>query len=457
LRTAERIVREPPGTVAWIERNALSMGDPRVRSRLALSVFVVLLCAALASCKDCGGPEPKKDAAPSASVPSATTSVAPPVEAAAPPPLDAATTSAADATVPGDGGVSSCRLAYGPAEQPFRGPASMLASGTELRLVANDSGKPKVYTIAITPPPAKGAPPVVPPPPASFVGMRWPACEVAGHFAYCQAPGGLIYRTTLGMSDTKQIAKSKSGTRIAAASVGNDHSVVAYLEAHVTTEGQMLQAFAVLDVGEPVRLSEDGAGATTLRVVARGDHAIASYLDTRTAMVPLHARPIRAKANGDIQLGADSVLFVGGAPERGVDLTLAQTAQKLFVLVPLPRDAADFGMAAVEIRDPPADNVGAVWSPYPNGLDPAPIAAAPAAGGAGPAWVARMRTRERAPSAPRVLELGRLDDAGAFTSLGVIMEGKRVTDVAIVADAPGSVWILYGDSTATWLERRVCP
>ena len=29
-------------------------------------------------------------------------------------------------------------------------------------------------------------------------------------------------------------------------------------------------------------------------------------------------------------------------------------------------------------------------------------------------------------------------------------------DVAIAADSFGSVWIVYGDSNATWLERRVC-
>jgi hypothetical protein len=56
-----------------------------------------------------------------------------------------------------------------------------------------------------------------------------------------------------------------------------------------------------------------------------------------------------------------------------------------------------------------------------------------------------------------VLELGRLDAAGAFASLGVIATGKRITDLAIAADPFGAVWVLYGDATATWLERRVCP
>src|SRR5690348_1909785 len=38
----------------------------------------------------------------------------------------------------GDAGTSTCRLVYGPAEQPFRGPAAMMIVGQELRLVAND-------------------------------------------------------------------------------------------------------------------------------------------------------------------------------------------------------------------------------------------------------------------------------------------------------------------------------
>ena len=43
------------------------------------------------------------------------------------------------------------------------------------------------------------------------------------------------------------------------------------------------------------------------------------------------------------------------------------------------------------------------------------------------------------------------------TSLGAIATGKSITDVSIVRDSFGSVWVLYGDTTATWLERRVCP
>ncbi|MBX3205864.1 MAG: hypothetical protein KF764_12395 [Labilithrix sp.] len=412
----------------------------------------------LASCKSCDDPPKERaDAGPAPSTP-----VPPPsADAAAPAAQDAA--AAADEPY-GDAGVSACRLVYGPAEQPFRGPAALEVAGHELRLVANDAGKPRVYPVPIAPLPPKNAPSLVPPRPSTFTGMRWPPCELAGRFVYCQAPGGAIVRSVAkgrgpddgsGASSSRTIAKSRSGTRIAAASLGADHSVVAFLDVRRTTEGEMLQAFVALDEREPVRLSEDGAGATTLRFLPRGETPVAVYLDTRTAMVPVHARVLSLR-EGDLSLGSDAVLFVGGAPERGIDFAAAPVGDKGLAFVPIPRETIDFGVATLVIDDPPKDDVGAVWSHYPNGLDPAPIAAAPSRDGKH-AWVARVRPREKAPGSPRILELGRADAAGTFSSLGEIASGQRVTDVAVVEDGAGAVWVLYGDTTITWLERRACP
>lgn len=354
-----------------------------------------------------------------------------------------------------EAGTSSCRLAYGPAEQPFRGPAALSIAGNELRLIANDAGKPRLYPIHIT---AKGAPPIAVPRPSTFTPMRWPPCEIAGRFVYCQAPGGSITRTTLSASGTsresKTIAKSRAGSRIAAASLGPNHSVVAYLDVRRTTEGNMLQAFVVLDDQVPVRLSEEGAGATTVRFLPRGETAISVYLDTRTSMVPVHARSLSVHEN-DLVIGNDAVVFVGGAPERGIDFAVASAKTRGFAFVPMPRDMTDFGMATLPIDDPPKDDVAAVWSRYPNGLDPAPLAAAPARDGQG-AWLVRIRPREEAVGSARILELGRVDTGGVFTSYGEIAPGNGVTDMALIEDGTGSVWILYGDATITWLERRVC-
>jgi hypothetical protein len=122
-------------------------------------------------------------------------------------------------------------------------------------------------------------------------------------------------------------------------------------------------------------------------------------------------------------------------------------------------------MAAIALFDPPKVDVPAVWSYYPNGLDPAPIGATTQAADPSGAWVARARPRESAVGSPQVVELGRVDAGGAFTSFGTLGEFPLVTDIAIASDRVGSVWIAYGVASAdadgirrrTWLERRVCP
>jgi hypothetical protein len=418
---------------------------------LAAASLAILACDR--SCSRDGG---EADAgAAEAAVADATTTEAPadaprdPQDAEAPAPVDAAASAVTDA------GPSPCRRVYGPTAPPFRGPAALVMTDAALELVANDDGKPRVHRVPVTAPPAQA---VVPPPAEPELAARWPACAVAGRRAYCQAPGGAIYRTTLGASDAKEIARSRSGTSIAAAPLGAERGVVAYLQSHATSEGETLEAFATVDEGAPVRLSAEGAGATLVKLVPRGSAAVAVYLDARAAMLPVHARPVSSGGGpGGLSLGEDAVLFLGGPPERGIDFAVAGAGRRLFALVPMAREITDFGMAVIPVGDPPKDDVAASWSFYPNGLDPAPIAATLALGETGRAWVARVRPREQEPTSPRVLELGRLDAQGAFESLGAIADGSRIRDLALAVDRFGAVWILYGNAHLTWLERRVCP
>lgn len=409
--------------------------------------------AHLASCGQCGGRAGATDAAPvgvdatgddAARAPGASASDASDASdafALAPVSADAAV------VAPSDAGPSSCRLVWGPAEQPFRGPATLAVTPTELRVVGNEDGKPHVYTVPITPPPkAASAPPSVP---DTFASMRWPPCEVGGRFVYCQAKGGAVTRTTLGASDTKEIAKSRAGTRIAAAPLGADHSVVAFLDTRRTSEGETLQAFALLDDAAPTRLSDEGAGANDVHFVPRGEGAVAVYLDQRTGMAPVHARTVSRRGK-ELGLGPDVVLFISGPPEANIDFSVAHGAGGDFVLMPTSRETTEFGVATIPVGDPLKGDVPVTWSLYPNGLDPAPIAAAGA-------YVARVRPLDKAPASPRVLELGRLDEKGTFASLGSLGEAPKTLHVAMAADAHGALWILHADPRRTRLERRVCP
>jgi len=94
-----------------------------------------------------------------------------------------------------------------------------------------------------------------------------------------------------------------------------------------------------------------------------------------------------------------------------------------------------------------------IWSAYPNGLDPAPIAATRMGK---ERFVARVRPEGRQARAPRVLELGSLEADGTFVSLGFVPTRGSPTYVAIAGDK-GALWLSWVDDAGAWIERRACP
>ena len=68
-----------------------------------------------------------------------------------------------------------------------------------------------------------------------------------------------------------------------------------------------------------------------------------------------------------------------------------------------------------------------------------------------------VRPVEARPDSPRGVEIGKLDDKGAFTAHGLLSPTGKVTNLAVAVDAIGTLWIYYTDAMGSWLERRVCP
>ena len=418
-----------------------------------------LLIASLATgaCKT--PPEARKDA--SASVPSAPSAV-PSVSSTQPSAktaevardasvLDAAPAggSASGAGL-GDAGASSCKLLYGPQEQPFHGAASIAQEGSRLAVVANDSGRARAFGVLLPP----LSPQVVPAPELVFEPMSYPPCELAGKSTYCLGRSGAVRKIT-GPTE-REVAKARPYTRIAAAPLGEGHSVVAYLVEKTTSEGLMLQAFAVLDDGEPIRLSDEGSGATQIALVPVGEKAMALYLDARTAMTPVHAREVSLGQGGKLALGTDVVLAVSGPAERGVSLVGGRMKDATFALVPIPQDVTTFGMTVLSVSSPPKDDIKPKVSLYANGLDPAPLAATRSET-LDRVYVARVVPESSARGAPHSLELGHLMADGTFVSHGMVARGTPVTHVSVAVDTARTVWVLYGNAAHTWLSRFGCP
>ena len=347
-----------------------------------------------------------------------------------------------------DAGVNACRLVYGPVQQPFVGEVALAARDDEVVLVTHHGGVATVSHVT----PGDAAPPAVVD--AASARVASPPCAVAGAFSFCMDEAGAIHRRPLATDGPDNvIARGRPGAPFAAEVIDSTQVVVVYLADRRTSEGVVSEAYAVLDDGPPLRLSDDGSGTTHVALARRGTALLALLLDGRVAMTPVHARTLTT-SGGRLQAGEDAVVFVGGGAEastRGAVGTSATGAA--FALVPIAGEAG-FGLASVRLDDPPHTDEPSTWSTYLNGLDPAPIAATH---DVTPIRVARVRPLETRADAPRGLELGKLDDAGSFVSYGLVGSRGRVTSTSIAVDRAGMLWLAFTDGTGTWLERRACP
>ena len=235
-------------------------------------------------------------------------------------------------------------------------------------------------------------------------------CGLAGEYVFCAdcAVRFIVPRATARAIGSWEAAVWDRGSP-RRRSAGT-HSVLGYLASRQTSEGWVSEAWLVADDASPVRLSEDGSGATSLALAQRGPAVLALTVDARAALTAMHARPVTFEG-GRAHLGEDAVVFVGGPGDRrthGALLTPSQgptsaAHDPAWALLPIAKDVGGFGLALVRLDDPPHVDEPVSWSMYENGLDPAPVAAATAAG---QSWAARVVPRDASPTSARQLELG---------------------------------------------------
>jgi len=427
-------------------------------SRCALVISLL----ALTACKD--APPPPKPIPSAAPPPQAPPQEEPRDEPAPSPPPSAAGSSHGDAGASSGEIPSGCALVFGPSELSVTGAPLLWLSpdappGEAPRVIFNRGGVAVEGHAAPSPKPVpsgRGSDPSDPPPraaqPHDPEGASPRPCASAGRFLYCADGGGIVRRTRGFGGEAEIIANVRAGAAIVAASIGGDHAVVASLHDKQTSEGRGSVALVALDKEAPVELSEEGSGASYLALAPHGDKVIALYADTHAAMTPIHARVLSLR-DGALDRGQDAVLFLGVGLERITSGVIgAARTGPAFALLALSRDATSFGMAAVAIDEPvPRDDAPVAWSLYPNGLEPAPLAATI---GDAVLRVARVRPADADPSSPRELEIGTIGARGAFRKSCTIARGSTFANVSMLADREGTVWIAYTDEAGTWLERR---
>jgi hypothetical protein len=414
----------------------------------------VLLTWLLVSCKSAPSDRAASSEPPAASTAPVAMQSAQPHRSVDPSVAIARENDAASPILP-DGSAPACRALRGPIELPLRAPATLALRGNTLDVILNDDGRPRAVSL-LTGSASRSPLPVgreaAEEEPRS--GLVVP-CASAADRVFCPDRSGAVHRTTSGREEDRVVASSRPSSRIASASLGDAHAALGYLASRQTSEGWVSEAWLAVDDGPPRRISEDGSGATSLALVPKGGGALALMVDARTALTAMHVRPVAY--DGALRVGEDVVVFVGGPGDRRTRGALAaQSSGPAWALLPIARDVASFGLAIVRLDDPPRVDEPVLWSMYPNGLDPAPLAVAwDAARGSRP-WIARVRPRTADGSSPRVLELGELVGDGSFVPRDAVPTTGNPTDTSLVVDPLGTLWLGWLDDGGSWVERLAC-
>jgi hypothetical protein len=334
-----------------------------------------------------------------------------------------------------------------------RGAVALALRGDILDAVLDEDGHARVVALPAGPLPSRAAVARETTTEPVTRGLAIP-CAVAGDWTFCPDRAGDIHRAPLAGGVDRIVANSRVGTRVAAGPLGERHHAFAHIASRKTSEGWVSEAWVAVDDQPPLRLSEDGSGATSVALAARGSSLMALIVDARAALTAMHTR-ILTEDRETLAIGEDQVVFVGGPGDRRTSGALAlPPSGRAWALLPISKDVGDFGLAVVTLEDPPRVDEPVVWSLYPNGLDPAPVAAAWARGRT---WVARVRPKTSEPTSPRELELGELREGAAFVPHDVVPTTGSPSDVALAVDAHGALWIGWLDPAGSWLERIACP
>ncbi len=414
------------------------MVQMRRLTRVTVALAVVMGC--LARCKD---PAATVDASPPV-VATSTGSVSsvPPV------PTPTPTREALEPPPPAtDAGIAGCAFVVGKTKLSLPGPYAAVTRASFVELYAQDHGAPALA----------GSLDLVSGAVASHEEPRAtrqsPPCASAGSYLFCMNTAGEIRRYRLSGAKPESdnfIAHARAGAGIAA-TLAATHTLVAYLRDRTTSEGVVTEAYVENDDGTELRLSEDGAGATSVELVTRGEGALGAYVDARRGMSPVHARTLTLAPK--LALGKDAVVFVAGSAEPNTRVSLGIRGATAYALLPVAHEL-QFGLGIVKFDGEPPTDAPVVWSDYPNGLDPAPLAATVA--DAKNEYVARVRPSAPKYGSPRVLEIGQLDVSGAFSAFGIVPTEGAALDVTMVSDGSGGFVLAYTDAGGGWVERLKC-
>jgi hypothetical protein len=197
-------------------------------------------------------------------------------------------------------------------------------------------------------------------------------------------------------------------------------------------------------------LTAEGNSTHSVSLVQTEAGVLALSVQARMAITPVHARRITFPA-GAPALGDDVVVWVGGGIQPLTEMTvLPSGTQDLYGFIPHERSISEFGIARLDIGMSPSMDTKATWLLYPNGIDPAPVAAGHVCGAPALLYAA---PESSAPGSSQELVLRTVGDAGAARSVRVA--SGRAFYFASIAEIDGgalAAWVTDEATSATTIR-----
>lgn len=276
---------------------------------------------------------------------------------------------------------------------------------------------------------------------------RGPA--LTGRFAYWIDLSGRLLRASL--KNPKQIdtlhPKARSGTRVAALQSG-DRELVAFIAEQEDVPMSMLWT----STGELLRLSPEGATATSVELVSLKRAVVAFTLAGRTGMSPVHARPLRL-ARRRVSLADDQVVWVGPGSHPLTELEVIDTTQeRALAFLATARSITEFGLAHFPVGPDLTPVDEARWTAYPNGIDPAPVATARLCG---KTYVFHAQPSTARPRSPQELRVAPIE-GDTLGAPEVVARARAFNDIS-VAPRPGGATLIWTADRHTWAMTLGCP
>lgn len=249
-----------------------------------------------------------------------------------------------------------------------------------------------------------------------------------------------------GQEPTVISESARSGTRVSALTAqGRD------LVAFIRDVDEDPRAFVWAEKDEIVQVSADSSSATSVEIVAGKPHPHVLVLEGRTGMSPLHYREVRVTKR-QLTVMPDEVIWVGPGSQPLTELqTLSQPEGETLALLATSRDVTHFGLAHFIVTNQGKPDTPA-WRAYPNGIDPAPVAAEHLCGRD---YVVYATPTEVRPRSPQELRIARVV-GGDLAEEEVLARSRAFNDVSLAASSDGAVLSWTADRR-TWGVVLGCP